>query len=175
MLHQRMLLVLIPLLLLAHFSSCYRGEEKHDIGTLAGDVQNWAMLIQNYIMQVRRSSFSWHQELYVVYRWTYMSSTGLVHKCLSIYILLILNYLHYVFSAACQWWHQPSHNTEPFRSSHLQRWEKKWHRACWASERRPCWLFSQQKESSRGDYHNNNFEFIMKAAKTICNTVFLLS
>lgn len=114
-------------------------------------------------------------KFFFVYRWTYMSSTGLVHKCLSIYILLILNYLHYVFSAACQWWHQPSHNTEPFRSSHLQRWEKKWHRACWASERRPCWLFSQQKESSRGDYHNNNFEFIMKAAKTICNTVFLLS
>ncbi|ESO88121.1 hypothetical protein LOTGIDRAFT_165858 [Lottia gigantea] len=30
----------------------YPGEEKHDIGTLAGDVQNWAMLIQNYILQL---------------------------------------------------------------------------------------------------------------------------
>lgn len=35
-----------------HQSVSYRGEEKHEIGTLAGDVQNWAMLIQNYILQV---------------------------------------------------------------------------------------------------------------------------
>ncbi|XP_050400585.1 voltage-dependent calcium channel subunit alpha-2/delta-2 [Patella vulgata] len=34
------------------FVGCYPGEEKHDIGTLAGDVQNWAMLIQNYILQL---------------------------------------------------------------------------------------------------------------------------
>ncbi|PVD23318.1 hypothetical protein C0Q70_16586 [Pomacea canaliculata] len=55
-----MLLVLIPLLLFAHFSSCYRGEEKHDIGTLAGDVQNWAMLIQNYIMQLASDGINRH-------------------------------------------------------------------------------------------------------------------
>ncbi|XP_005108179.1 voltage-dependent calcium channel subunit alpha-2/delta-2 [Aplysia californica] len=30
----------------------YPGEEQHEIGTLAGDVQNWAMLIQNYIIQL---------------------------------------------------------------------------------------------------------------------------
>ena len=30
----------------------YHPFEKEDIGTLAGDVQNWAMLIQNYILQV---------------------------------------------------------------------------------------------------------------------------
>ena len=30
----------------------HRGEEKQEIGTLAGDVQNWAMLIENYILQV---------------------------------------------------------------------------------------------------------------------------
>ena len=36
----------------------YRGEEKHDIGTLAGDVQNWAMLIQNYILQVSSVYFT---------------------------------------------------------------------------------------------------------------------
>lgn len=30
----------------------YRGEEENDMGTLAGDVQNWAMLIQNYILQL---------------------------------------------------------------------------------------------------------------------------
>ncbi|GFO18775.1 voltage-dependent calcium channel subunit alpha-2/delta-2-like [Plakobranchus ocellatus] len=30
----------------------YRAEEKQEIGTLAGDVQNWAMLIQNYILQL---------------------------------------------------------------------------------------------------------------------------
>lgn len=30
----------------------YPGEEKHDMGSLEGDVQNWAMLIQNYILQV---------------------------------------------------------------------------------------------------------------------------
>lgn len=29
------------------------GEEKHEIGTLAGDVLNWKNLIQNYIVQVR--------------------------------------------------------------------------------------------------------------------------
>lgn len=30
----------------------YPGEEKYDMGSLEGDVQNWAMLIQNYILQV---------------------------------------------------------------------------------------------------------------------------
>ncbi|GFR88739.1 voltage-dependent calcium channel subunit alpha-2/delta-2-like, partial [Elysia marginata] len=30
----------------------YRGEETQAIGTLAGDVQNWAMLIENYILQL---------------------------------------------------------------------------------------------------------------------------
>ena len=30
----------------------YPGEEKHDVGTLEGDVQNWAVLIENYILQV---------------------------------------------------------------------------------------------------------------------------
>ncbi|XP_021354084.1 uncharacterized protein LOC110450731 [Mizuhopecten yessoensis] len=30
----------------------YPGEEKRDMGTLEGDVQNWAMLIQNYILQL---------------------------------------------------------------------------------------------------------------------------
>lgn len=34
-----------------------RGEEQHDIGTLAGDVQNWAMLIQNYILQVNEHTY----------------------------------------------------------------------------------------------------------------------
>nr|KAI8754030.1 voltage-dependent calcium channel subunit alpha-2/delta-3-like [Biomphalaria glabrata] len=28
------------------------GEERHEIGSLAGDVQNWAMLIQNYLLQL---------------------------------------------------------------------------------------------------------------------------
>lgn len=32
---------------------CYPGEEKHDTGTLEGDVLNWAALIENYILQVR--------------------------------------------------------------------------------------------------------------------------
>ena len=32
--------------------SGYPGEEQHEIGTLSGDVQNWAVLIQNYIIQV---------------------------------------------------------------------------------------------------------------------------
>ena len=43
---------LIISMLCATSANNYRGEEKHDIGTLAGDVQNWAMLIQNYILQV---------------------------------------------------------------------------------------------------------------------------
>ncbi|CAI9736897.1 Hypothetical predicted protein [Octopus vulgaris] len=39
-----------PITLMA--SKAYPGEDKHDIGTLAGDVQNWAILIQNYILQL---------------------------------------------------------------------------------------------------------------------------
>lgn len=35
------------------YTHATHGEETHEIGTLAGDVQNWAMLIQNYILQVR--------------------------------------------------------------------------------------------------------------------------
>ena len=38
---------------LGHVGSKYPGEEKHDMGSLEGDVQNWAMLIQNYILQVK--------------------------------------------------------------------------------------------------------------------------
>ena len=30
----------------------FPGEEKHEVGTLEGDVQNWAVLIENYILQV---------------------------------------------------------------------------------------------------------------------------
>lgn len=30
----------------------YYMPRKGDVGTLTGDVQNWAMLIQNYILQV---------------------------------------------------------------------------------------------------------------------------
>ncbi len=46
--------VKIFLFLLAKSCICfgYHPFEKEDIGTLAGDVQNWAMLIQNYILQV---------------------------------------------------------------------------------------------------------------------------
>ncbi|BFY99384.1 hypothetical protein BsWGS_02424 [Bradybaena similaris] len=33
-------------------AQAYPGEEQHEIGSLAGDVQNWAMLIQNYILQL---------------------------------------------------------------------------------------------------------------------------
>ena len=44
-------------ILCANSINSYRGEEKHDIGTLAGDVQNWAMLIQNYILQVSCTLF----------------------------------------------------------------------------------------------------------------------
>ncbi len=51
-----MLLLLTSLLLWAGPTLCgaYHPFEKEDIGTLPGDVQNWAMLIQNYILQVRR-------------------------------------------------------------------------------------------------------------------------
>ena len=37
---------------------CYHSH-RDDVGTLAGDVQNWAILIQNYILQVR-TSISYH-------------------------------------------------------------------------------------------------------------------
>lgn len=52
------------LIFISFFYSCasYPGEEKHDIGTLAGDIQNWAMLIQNYILQV----CTWQQDCKVV-------------------------------------------------------------------------------------------------------------
>jgi len=38
--------------LLLVVSAKYPGEEKREMGSLEGDVQNWAMLIQNYILQV---------------------------------------------------------------------------------------------------------------------------
>ena len=50
----RWLAVLVGFLLLpSPLASTGRGEEKVDMGTLSGDVQNWAMLIQNYILQVK--------------------------------------------------------------------------------------------------------------------------
>ncbi|XP_041357381.1 VWFA and cache domain-containing protein 1-like [Gigantopelta aegis] len=48
--------VLLPSLLAA----TGRGEEKVDIGTLSGDVQNWAMLIQNYILQLANDGIRRH-------------------------------------------------------------------------------------------------------------------
>ena len=44
--------LVILILTVSHVGSKYPGEEKHDMGSLEGDVQNWAMLIQNYILQV---------------------------------------------------------------------------------------------------------------------------
>ena len=32
----------------------FPGEEKYELGSLEGDVQNWAVLIENYILQVRQ-------------------------------------------------------------------------------------------------------------------------
>lgn len=40
----------------------YPGEEHHEVGSLEGDVQNWAVLIENYILQVR-------DIYYLLYRW----------------------------------------------------------------------------------------------------------
>ena len=36
----------------------YPGEEQHETGTLVGDIQNWAVLIQNYIIQVNLLLFT---------------------------------------------------------------------------------------------------------------------
>ncbi|KAL8570692.1 hypothetical protein ACOMHN_039127 [Nucella lapillus] len=58
---QWLLCVLLPICTLcADTARAYRGEEKHDIGTLAGDVQNWAMLIQNYILQLANDGINKH-------------------------------------------------------------------------------------------------------------------
>ena len=46
--------VIIATTIAIHCAFAYPGEEPIEIGTLAGDVQNWAMLIQNYILQVRK-------------------------------------------------------------------------------------------------------------------------
>ncbi|ELU06451.1 hypothetical protein CAPTEDRAFT_215114 [Capitella teleta] len=43
---------LLLFLLLVNVSHAYYMADKPDIGTLTGDVQNWAMLIQNYILQL---------------------------------------------------------------------------------------------------------------------------
>lgn len=43
-------LLKFPMVPVAH--KAYPEEEKQNIGTLAGDVQNWAILIQNYILQL---------------------------------------------------------------------------------------------------------------------------
>jgi hypothetical protein len=48
-------MILFPLMTEIH---CYPGEEKHDTGTLEGDVLNWAALIENYILQVRWNCYS---------------------------------------------------------------------------------------------------------------------
>ena len=48
----RLLSVLVFCSVVGHVVVKYPGEEKYDIGSLEGDVQNWAMLIQNYILQV---------------------------------------------------------------------------------------------------------------------------
>ena len=48
----RVLSVLAFCSVVGHVVVKYPGEEKYDIGSLEGDVQNWAMLIQNYILQV---------------------------------------------------------------------------------------------------------------------------
>ena len=49
-------LLKFPMVPLAH--KAYPEEEKQSIGTLAGDVQNWAILIQNYILQVSKGVIS---------------------------------------------------------------------------------------------------------------------
>lgn len=41
----------------------YPGEETHEVGSLEGDVQNWAVLIENYILQVRNTLFYTGAEL----------------------------------------------------------------------------------------------------------------
>lgn len=40
------------LLVISQSTGAYHTYEKEDMGTLSGDVQNWATLIQNYILQV---------------------------------------------------------------------------------------------------------------------------
>ena len=40
-------------LTLGHLAFGVHRYESEEVGTLAGDVQNWAILLQNYILQVR--------------------------------------------------------------------------------------------------------------------------
>lgn len=49
--------------------TCYPGEERYDMGKLEGDVQNWAQLIENYILQVKLYTIHvcilMHMKLYI--------------------------------------------------------------------------------------------------------------
>ncbi|KAJ8307805.1 hypothetical protein KUTeg_014644 [Tegillarca granosa] len=45
------IIVMIATVIMMDVSARFPGEEKHEMGTLEGDVQNWAILIQNYILQ----------------------------------------------------------------------------------------------------------------------------
>ena len=51
--------ILLTLVLYCNYCYGYHPFEKEDIGTLPGDVQNWAMLIQNYILQVGHQLYQW--------------------------------------------------------------------------------------------------------------------
>ncbi|KAJ8305297.1 hypothetical protein KUTeg_015842 [Tegillarca granosa] len=46
------IIVMIATVIMMDVSARFPGEEKHEMGTLEGDVQNWAILIQNYILQL---------------------------------------------------------------------------------------------------------------------------
>ncbi|XP_063400495.1 voltage-dependent calcium channel subunit alpha-2/delta-2-like [Mytilus trossulus] len=47
-----LLAVTTLLIILPKDITCYPGEERYDMGRLEGDVQNWAQLIENYILQL---------------------------------------------------------------------------------------------------------------------------
>ncbi|KAL4236040.1 hypothetical protein ACF0H5_004426 [Mactra antiquata] len=53
----------------------YPGEEKHDVGSLEGDVQNWAVLIENYILQLAYDGINQHHTQGYLDQASYMSDT----------------------------------------------------------------------------------------------------
>ncbi|XP_060584904.1 voltage-dependent calcium channel subunit alpha-2/delta-3-like [Ruditapes philippinarum] len=53
----------------------YPGEEKHEVGTLEGDVQNWAVLIENYILQLAYEGINQHYTQGYLDQAKYLSDT----------------------------------------------------------------------------------------------------
>ncbi|KAK2155924.1 hypothetical protein LSH36_227g06072 [Paralvinella palmiformis] len=65
-------------LTLRHLASGYHHYESEEVGTLSGDVQNWAILLQNYILQLASEGIKreYTQSLFDTANYTYQEKDG---------------------------------------------------------------------------------------------------